>query len=181
MTWQTHACSEGSLPWQGFQGRSTAVHEDCSRPDHGCPCNCHRFPDRPCQGTPIYSIPKQSDYRGSDSRQNSDRTRVISTAQANISGGLASSAFMYGLLKIDFVLHDLRNRTDGCMLTSDCAAATQVRMQSEGKLPEGTPKKYPNAFKAYSIIARSVCSHRLSCTNQMMCRAHMPLSIAQIF
>ena len=30
----------------------------------------------------------------------------------------------------------------------------QVRMQAEGKLPEGTPKKYPNAFKAYSIIAR---------------------------
>lgn len=32
----------------------------------------------------------------------------------------------------------------------------QVRMQSEGKLPEGVPKKYPNAFKAYGIIARSV-------------------------
>lgn len=30
----------------------------------------------------------------------------------------------------------------------------KVRMQSEGKLPEGTPKKYPNAFKAYGIIAR---------------------------
>ena len=29
-------------------------------------------------------------------------------------------------------------------------------MQSEGKLPEGVPKKYPNAFKAYGIIARSV-------------------------
>lgn len=32
----------------------------------------------------------------------------------------------------------------------------QVRMQSEGKLPEGVPKKYPNAIKAYGIIARSV-------------------------
>jgi hypothetical protein len=31
----------------------------------------------------------------------------------------------------------------------------QVRMQSEGKLKEGVPKKYPNAFKAYGIIARS--------------------------
>jgi len=29
-------------------------------------------------------------------------------------------------------------------------------MQSEGKLPEGVPKKYPNAIKAYGIIARSV-------------------------
>jgi len=28
-------------------------------------------------------------------------------------------------------------------------------MQSEGKLPEGVPKKYPNAMKAYGIIARS--------------------------
>lgn len=32
----------------------------------------------------------------------------------------------------------------------------QVRMQSEGKLPEGTPKKYPNAFRAYGIIARYI-------------------------
>jgi solute carrier family 25 uncoupling protein 8/9 len=30
----------------------------------------------------------------------------------------------------------------------------KVRMQSEGKLPAGAPKKYPNAFKAYGIIAR---------------------------
>lgn len=35
----------------------------------------------------------------------------------------------------------------------------QVRMQSEGKLPEGTPKKYPNAFKAYGIIARYSPTH----------------------
>lgn len=27
-------------------------------------------------------------------------------------------------------------------------------MQSEGKLLEGTPKRYPTAFKAYSIIAQ---------------------------
>lgn len=27
-------------------------------------------------------------------------------------------------------------------------------MQSEGKLPEGVPKKYPNAVRAYGIIAR---------------------------
>ncbi len=31
---------------------------------------------------------------------------------------------------------------------------TQVRMQAEGKLPAGTPRQYPSAFKAYSIIAR---------------------------
>lgn len=30
----------------------------------------------------------------------------------------------------------------------------KVRMQSEGKLPPGAPKKYPNAFKAYSIVLR---------------------------
>ena len=27
-------------------------------------------------------------------------------------------------------------------------------MQSEGKRPPGTPKKYPNAVKAYSIIIK---------------------------
>lgn len=30
----------------------------------------------------------------------------------------------------------------------------KVRMQSEGKLPEGVPKKYPSAIGAYGIIAR---------------------------
>lgn len=30
----------------------------------------------------------------------------------------------------------------------------KVRMQSEGKLPPGTPKKYPSAFGAYGIIFR---------------------------
>lgn len=30
----------------------------------------------------------------------------------------------------------------------------KVRMQAEGKLPAGTPKKYPNAFSAYRIIAK---------------------------
>ena len=30
----------------------------------------------------------------------------------------------------------------------------KVRMQSEGKLPEGTPKKYPSAMSAYRIIAK---------------------------
>lgn len=30
----------------------------------------------------------------------------------------------------------------------------KVRMQSEGRLPPGTPKKYPSALSAYSIIAR---------------------------
>ncbi|KXZ44839.1 hypothetical protein GPECTOR_61g792 [Gonium pectorale] len=30
----------------------------------------------------------------------------------------------------------------------------KVRMQSEGKLPAGTPRKYPSALAAYSIIAR---------------------------
>jgi solute carrier family 25 (mitochondrial uncoupling protein), member 8/9 len=30
----------------------------------------------------------------------------------------------------------------------------KVRMQSEGKLPAGTPRKYPSAFAAYGIIAR---------------------------
>jgi hypothetical protein len=32
--------------------------------------------------------------------------------------------------------------------------AVQVRMQAEGKLPEGTPKRYPSAVKAYGIIVR---------------------------
>jgi len=32
----------------------------------------------------------------------------------------------------------------------------QVRMQSEGKLPPGTPKRYPTAFKAYPTIVRWV-------------------------
>mmetsp|Transcript_7436 Transcript_7436/g.22008 ORF Transcript_7436/g.22008 Transcript_7436/m.22008 type:complete len:305 (-) Transcript_7436:550-1464(-) len=30
----------------------------------------------------------------------------------------------------------------------------KVRMQSEGKLPEGTPKRYPSATKAYGIIVK---------------------------
>lgn len=30
----------------------------------------------------------------------------------------------------------------------------KVRMQAEGKLPEGTPKRYPSAVKAYGIIVR---------------------------
>jgi solute carrier family 25 (mitochondrial uncoupling protein), member 8/9 len=30
----------------------------------------------------------------------------------------------------------------------------KVRMQSEGKLPAGVPKKYPSAMAAYSIIAK---------------------------
>ena len=30
----------------------------------------------------------------------------------------------------------------------------KVRMQAEGKLPAGTPKKYPSAFGAYATIAR---------------------------
>jgi hypothetical protein len=30
----------------------------------------------------------------------------------------------------------------------------KVRMQAEGKLPAGTPKKYPSAMSAYSIIAK---------------------------
>ena len=29
-------------------------------------------------------------------------------------------------------------------------------MQSEGRLPPGVPKRYPNAFAAYGIIARQV-------------------------
>ena len=36
---------------------------------------------------------------------------------------------------------------------------TQVRMQAEGKLKEGAQKKYPNAVKAYGIIARCVAGH----------------------
>ena len=36
-------------------------------------------------------------------------------------------------------------------------------MQSEGKRPPGTPKKYPNAVKAYSIIIKyapaACCKH----------------------
>jgi hypothetical protein len=34
------------------------------------------------------------------------------------------------------------------------ASGLQVRMQSEGKLPPGTPRRYPSAFKAYGIIRR---------------------------
>ncbi|ACO61286.1 mitochondrial carrier family [Micromonas commoda] len=30
----------------------------------------------------------------------------------------------------------------------------KVRMQAEGKLPEGAPRRYPSAFKAYGIIAK---------------------------
>eukprot|EP00210_Caulerpa_lentillifera_P008247 g7872.t2 len=31
----------------------------------------------------------------------------------------------------------------------------KVRMQAEGKLPPGTPKRYPSAFKAYGIIRKT--------------------------
>ena len=49
------------------------------------------------------------------------------------------------------------------MASSICEV--QVRMQSEGKLPEGTPKKYPNAFRAYGIIARYYHSVALRMTH----------------
>lgn len=44
------------------------------------------------------------------------------------------------------------------------SAVAQVRMQAEGKLPEGTPKRYPSAVKAYGIIVRcrgSSCTYPL--------------------
>lgn len=34
-------------------------------------------------------------------------------------------------------------------------------MQAEGRLPPGTPKKYPSAFKAYGIIRRTEGSRSL--------------------
>eukprot|EP00983_Pelagomonas_calceolata_P062532 1147342-Pelagomonas_calceolata.AAC.3 len=52
-------------------------------------------------------------------------------------------------------------RTHDCWATAGqdfkhcpCAPAGQVRMQAEGKLPAGTPKRYPSAFKAYPTIVR---------------------------
>lgn len=42
-----------------------------------------------------------------------------------------------------------------------CMAGEQVRMQSEGKLPEGTPKRYPSATKAYGIIVKCACFHAI--------------------
>ena len=36
----------------------------------------------------------------------------------------------------------------------ELVASLQVRMQSEGKLPPGTAKRYPTALAAYGIIAR---------------------------
>lgn len=47
-------------------------------------------------------------------------------------------------------------RADNCMPT------VQVRMQAEGKLPEGTPKRYPSAVKAYGIIVRCLPASRCS-------------------
>lgn len=49
----------------------------------------------------------------------------------------------------------------------------QVRMHSEGKLPAGTPKKYPSAFAAYGIIARCVRKH----THAAAGKCYMPLSL----
>lgn len=45
------------------------------------------------------------------------------------------------------------------LLTAVCncgnlLCTAQVRMQAEGKLPEGVPRKYPSAVAAYGIIAR---------------------------
>ena len=40
-----------------------------------------------------------------------------------------------------------------CSLAPVCVFV-QVRMQSEGKLAPGAPRKYPSAFKAYGIIVR---------------------------
>jgi solute carrier family 25 uncoupling protein 8/9 len=33
----------------------------------------------------------------------------------------------------------------------------KVRMQSEGKLPPGAPRKYPSALAAYGIVLRCAC------------------------
>lgn len=45
--------------------------------------------------------------------------------------------------------------TGGVAITIACPTdLVKVRMQGEGKLPPGAPRKYPNAFAAYGIIAR---------------------------
>jgi hypothetical protein len=46
----------------------------------------------------------------------------------------------------------------------------KVRMQTEGKLPAGTPKKYPSALGAYTTIAKCATSHAIGerhCTLQI--------------
>ena len=50
----------------------------------------------------------------------------------------------------------------------------KVRMQAEGKLPAGTPKKYPTAMGAYATIAR--CASLL--TRAMPCRRNCTMCIA---
>ena len=53
----------------------------------------------------------------------------------------------------------------------------QVRMQAEGKLAEGKFKKYPNAVKAYGIIARCV-TWQTCCQNLASCSASGTLRIS---
>jgi hypothetical protein len=62
------------------------------------------------------------------------------------------------------VTHELQHSTVDCtacvpsiresLLTYLMVHMPQVRMQAEGKLPAGMPRKYPSAFAAYAIIAR---------------------------
>lgn len=40
------------------------------------------------------------------------------------------------------------------LLFAPACCLSQVRMQAEGKLPAGAPRKYPSAIAAYGIIAR---------------------------
>ena len=86
-----------------------------------------------------------------------------------IAAGMTTGAFAIAvasptdLVKVgDAICYTMRIRTGaryGYMLWDmpvliAAMPAVQVRMQAEGKLPEGTPKRYPSAVKAYGIIVR---------------------------
>lgn len=44
----------------------------------------------------------------------------------------------------------------------------KVRMQTEGKLPPGVPRKYPSAMSAYGIIAKCVLAPHQCVLFQLM-------------
>jgi hypothetical protein len=65
-----------------------------------------------------------------------------------------------------------------CVLRPALAVHFQVRMQSEGKLPAGAPRKYASAFAAYGIIARCALGRGpLLAWRRVQHPAHVPMRV----
>ena len=95
----------------------------------------------------------------------SGRTPLVSTCRQCLFGGLRIG--LYDPVKALYVGKDHKGDVPfhlkvAAGLTTGAAAIciasptdlVKVRMQAEGKLPDGVPKKYPSAMAAYRIIAK---------------------------